>query len=106
MHPGPTSRTIPSQPGFLNRARGPGGGAGRGTDRGNRTPAPLSVVTTAPHFSSVNHPPGGAYYKLLPVTLSFNSPDPLPLSLLPRLLRFSARRRREAQWISRRLESE
>jgi hypothetical protein len=28
MHPGPTSLTIPSQPGFLNRARGPGGGHG------------------------------------------------------------------------------
>jgi hypothetical protein len=59
---------------------------------------PGSVIT-APHDRLKKPQPRPhvcpPYYKLLPVTLSFNSPDPLPLSPLSRLLRFSSRRRRE-----------
>jgi hypothetical protein len=93
MHPGPISRTNQASLTGGGGARGPGGWRGARNRRHNRTPRSPSLATHV----------GPAYYKLLPVTLSFNSPDPLPLSPLSRLLRFSSRRRREAQWISRRL---
>jgi hypothetical protein len=68
MHPCPTDRTTTSQPGFLNRARG--------AEPTAATALPLHNPTRQPHPTSqaVTTHPGPAYYKLLPVTLSFNSP--------------------------------
>jgi hypothetical protein len=73
MHPGPTDRTIPSQPGFLNRARGAGGA---GAEPTAATALPLHNLSRQLHPTSqaLTTHPGPAYYKLLPVTLSFNSP--------------------------------
>jgi hypothetical protein len=72
MHPGPTDRTIPSQPGFDGARRW--GRERRTDDRGNRTPLPNPSRQPHPTPQSSTTHSGPAYYKLLPVTLSFNSP--------------------------------